>query len=62
MKLLEFHGFNLSGQMAQILFKDEKRRLRMEKELGTEIPKGSELYSILNEEDETFNIKKYINE
>jgi|TARA_R100000030_G_C3254828_1_gene123795 hypothetical protein len=60
MKILEFHGFSLEGQMAQILFQGDKLRKKMETSLGCSIPKDSELHSIVNLEEETFNINKYI--
>jgi hypothetical protein len=57
---MEFHGFNIHGEMAQILFQDEKRRLRLQEELDAEIEPGSELLSIIDVEEETFNPKIYI--
>ena len=59
-KIMEFHGFNIHGEMAQILFQDEKRRLRLQEELGAEIEPGSELLSIIDIEEETFYPKIYI--
>lgn len=59
-KIMEFHGFNIHGEMAQILFQDEKRRLRLQEELDAEIEPGSELLSIIDIEEETFNPKIYI--
>lgn len=59
-KIMEFHSFNIYGEMAQILFQDENRRKRLEEDLGVELPKGSELFSIIDKEEETFNPKIYI--
>jgi hypothetical protein len=59
-RIMEFHGFNIHGEMAQILFQDEKRRLRLQEELAAEIEPGSELLSIIDIEEETFNPKIYI--
>ncbi len=59
-KIMEFHGFNIHGEMAQILFQDEKRRLRLQEELDAEIELDSELLSIIDIEEETFNPKIYI--
>ena len=59
-KIMEFHSFNIHGEMAQILFQDEKRRLRLQEELDAEIEPGSELLSIIDIEEETFNPKIYI--
>tara|TARA_R100001163_G_C5000174_1_gene149596 strand:- start:106 stop:852 length:747 start_codon:yes stop_codon:yes gene_type:complete len=60
MQILDFHGVDISHQLGHIMFKAENRRLRMIEELGIDIPKGSELYSIIDIEDETFNPKIYI--
>lgn len=59
-KIMEFHGFSIHGEMAQILFQDEKRRLRLQEELDAEIEPGSELLSIIDVQEETFNPKIYI--
>lgn len=59
-RIMEFHGFNIHGEMAQILFQDEKRRLRLQEELDAEIEPGSELLSIIDIKEETFNPKIYI--
>ena len=59
-KIMEFHGFTIHGEMSQILFQDEKRRLRMQQELDADIPAGSELYSVIDVIEETFNPKIYI--
>ena len=59
-KLLEFHGYDIHGELAQILFKSEKRRLGMEKALKEKINPKAELYSKMDIEDEMFNPKIYI--
>jgi len=59
-RILEFHGFSIHGQMAQILFQDENRRLRLQEELDAKIEPGSELLSIIDIKEETFNPKIYI--
>lgn len=59
-KIMEFHSFSIHGEMAQILFQDEKRRLRLQEELAVDIEPGSELLSIIDIEEETFNPKIYI--
>lgn len=59
-KIMEFHSFNIYGEMAQVLFQDEKRRLRLQEELKAEIAPGSELLSIIDPKQETFNPKIYI--
>lgn len=59
-RIMDFHSFNIYGEMAQILFQDEKRRKRLSEELGVELDEDSELYSIIDIEEETFNPKIYI--
>ena len=59
-RLLDFHGYGMHGELAQILFKAEKRRLRMEKEFKEKISPGAELFSKIEIEEETFNPKIYI--
>ena len=59
-RLLDFHGYDIHGELAQILFKSEKRRLGMDKALGEKINPNAELYSKMTIEDETFNPKIYI--
>jgi hypothetical protein len=59
-KILDFHGFDIDGQLGQILFKSTRRRMRLEAELGVELDDDAEVYSIMNEEEETFNPKIYI--
>tara|TARA_R110002051_G_scaffold322049_1_gene411471 strand:- start:61 stop:501 length:441 start_codon:yes stop_codon:yes gene_type:complete len=59
-KLLDFHDFDIDGELAQILYKAPKRRLRLENTLDINLNDNSELYSILNEKDETFDPKVYI--
>jgi len=60
-KILEFHNFNLQGDLAQILFKSENRRLRLEEQLNVKLPVAAELHSIINLEEEIFNPYVYIN-
>jgi hypothetical protein len=59
-KLLDFHGFDIDGELAQILYKAPKRRTRLEDTLDITLDDDAELYSIMNEENETFNPKIYI--
>ena len=59
-KLLDFHGFDIDGELAQILYKSSKRRERLEDSLDIVLDDNAELYSIMNEEDEIFNPKIYI--
>jgi len=59
-KILDFHDFEIDGQLAQILFKSNKRRLKLETELGIELDDNAEVYSVMNEEEEMFNPETYI--
>ena len=59
LNILEFHDQDISSQIGQILFRSEKRKHLLEKLLAASIPKDSELYSIMNIEEETFNPKVY---
>ena len=63
--ILEFHDAGIDDEVGQIIFKSDKRRKEMEKRLGTNLPEDSELLSIINLEDETYdpeiyNLKKLI--
>jgi|TARA_Y100000310_G_scaffold345652_1_gene467749 hypothetical protein len=59
LNILEFHDQDISSQMGQILFKSEKRKQLLERLLDVNLPKNSELYSIINIEEETFNPEVY---
>ena len=58
--LLEFHNTQIDSLIGEVLFKSERRRLQLEKDLGAILPENSELLSIIDPEQETFNIKTYI--
>ena len=45
--------------MGQILFKSHERKKLLEKRLDAILPEDSELYSIMNKKDETFNENYY---
>ena len=51
---------DIDGAMGQILFKSKERRKKLEETLDAQLPKGSELYSIMTEQDETFNLNYYL--
>ena len=51
---------NIDGQIGQILFKSEKRKLRLETKLGCQLDDDAELYSIIDPKFETFNPNYYI--
>ncbi len=49
-------------KVKQVLFKDEKLRLNIEKELNVKISPEAELADKINIDNETFNLSKYIKE
>ncbi len=59
LQILDFHRLDISGSMGQILFKSSERKEELEYQLNAVLPDDSELYSIMNEEEETFNLNYY---
>ena len=57
--LLEFHKFSMSGQVAHVLWKSDKRRKAMEKSLDSPIDPNSELLTPINFDKETYNLETY---
>ena len=57
--LLEFHKYDVESLIGQVIFKSEKRKLNLENKLGCSLDPESELLSIINIENETFNPKIY---
>lgn len=58
--ILDFHGFDINGELAQILYKAEKRRTKLQETLGIKLEPDAELYSIMDEEEEIFKAEIYI--
>ena len=58
--ILRFHNVNDDSEIAQILWQDDKRRKDMEEKLGCTLDPDSELLSIIDEDNETFNIEDYV--
>jgi len=58
-ELLEFHDKDIHDELGQVLFKGDKRRKALEKKLGTELPENSEVLSIIDVEQETYNSEIY---
>ncbi len=54
------NAINFLLEVKQILFKDEKLKRKIEKDLKVSISNDAELTDIMKEENETFNISKYI--
>ena len=59
LQILDFHRLDIDGTMGQILFKSTERRIQLEKRLDAILPQDSELYSIMNEDEEKFNLNYY---
>jgi hypothetical protein len=59
LKILDFHRWDIDGPMGQILFKSSERKKQLEERLDAILPEGSELYSIMNKKEETFNENYY---
>ena len=57
--ILDFHDLEMSSEIGQILFQDDKRKKVMEEKLGVILEDNSELLSIINKDEEIFNIEKY---
>lgn len=60
LKILEYHKMEVEGAVGQILFKSPKRRRKIEKMVGMEIPDEAEVYSVPNLKEELFNINYYL--
>lgn len=58
-RILDFHGLDRNSEIAQILYRDERRRQRLNFKLGIKLNDNAELLSIINFEDETFNPETY---
>ena len=50
----------VEGVVGQILFKSPKRKKKIEKMVGMEIPDDAEVYSIPDLKTELFNINHYL--
>jgi len=59
-KILDFHEFRQDGELAQILYKTNERKLRLEQQLDVKLPRGAELYDSVLIEEETFDANDYI--
>tara|TARA_R100000458_G_C8089610_1_gene120887 strand:- start:76 stop:513 length:438 start_codon:yes stop_codon:yes gene_type:complete len=58
-QVLDFHGLKRHSEIGQILYKDAKRRERLNFKLGVRLDNNAELLSIINFEEETFNPEIY---
>lgn len=57
--LLEFHKYDATSLIGQVMFKSEERKKQLETKLGCTLEEDSELLSIINKEEETFNPEIY---
>lgn len=58
--ILRFHNVSDDSEISQILWQDAARREEMEQKLGCKLDPNSELLSIIDEDNETFNIEDYV--
>tara|TARA_R110000744_G_scaffold272029_1_gene385082 strand:- start:368 stop:1126 length:759 start_codon:yes stop_codon:yes gene_type:complete len=58
-QLLEFHDKDIDDTIGQVLFKTDKRKESLEKKLGSPLPEDSELLSIIDVKEETYNSETY---
>jgi hypothetical protein len=59
-KILKFHGMDINSQLAQIMYKSEKRKKRLETTLNVTLDENAELYSILDKKQEIFDPNYYL--
>jgi hypothetical protein len=59
LKILDYHGFNMDGSTAKILFKSPSLKKELEEQLDVTIPEGNELHSPPKLNEETFNPELY---
>jgi hypothetical protein len=59
LKILDYHGFNMDGQTARVLFKSEILKAELEEKLDCMIPEKNELHSALDMSQERFNPEYY---
>lgn len=58
-EILEFHGFNRDGRLAEILYKSPKARARLEYEIDAVLDDDAEVMSIIDMKEETFDPEVY---
>jgi len=59
-KILEYHEMSAEGIIGQILFKSKKRKRKLEKMIGMELPDDAEVYSVPNPKTELLNTNYYL--
>ena len=58
-QILDFHGTGKHSEIGQILYKAPERRKKLSTMLGVPLNDSSELLSVINEENETFDEEFY---
>jgi len=58
--IFKFHGVDTNSSLGQILYKSDKRKLRLEESLGTSLPTNAELLDIPDLNTETFDKETYL--
>tara|TARA_R100001463_G_scaffold26997_5_gene62840 strand:- start:19674 stop:20417 length:744 start_codon:yes stop_codon:yes gene_type:complete len=53
-RILDFHAMKKTHEIYGILHKTKKRRIKVEKRIGQELPESAELYHIIDEDRETY--------
>ncbi len=59
LKILDYHGFNMDGSTAKILFKSPSLKKELEEQLDVTIPEENELHSPPKLHEETFDPELY---
>tara|TARA_R110000824_G_scaffold158969_5_gene333096 strand:- start:3942 stop:4685 length:744 start_codon:yes stop_codon:yes gene_type:complete len=59
LKILEYHGLDVDSPIGHILFRADQRRIELETKLGTTLPEDSELFDIMNKDEEILNPNYY---
>ena len=61
MNILDFHSFEVTDLIGQVLFQSLERRNELERKFDCELPEDSELLSIIDMDQEIFNPQIYFN-
>ena len=59
LKILDYHGFNMDGQTARVLFKSQILKAELEEKLDCTIPPENELHSAFDMSVERFDPEYY---
>jgi len=58
--ILKFHKIDIDSQIAQILYKGQTRRKKLEDSLGVSLDPDAELFSVINKDRELFDKNYYL--